>query len=250
MNTIKALIVDDETNSRIVLKNLLKEFYPQVNIIGEAADANDAYKEALEKKPDVVFLDVQMPGGSGFTFLKKFIEVPFEVIFVTSFDNYAIDAIKFNALDYVLKPIEITDLKRAVEKAIKRKLKHERSVQIINLINTIESRSGPEKIVVHVKDNVKLLNVSQIMYIEADDSYCNITMISGDKYTTAKFLKDFEDFLKDNTSFVRIHKSCMVNILHIKHYTKREPCMITMEDGKVFEVARRKKQEILAKLKK
>src|SRR4051812_47628005 len=118
-NSITALLVDDEESSRIVLRNLLSDFFPEITIAGEASNVEDAYVIAREKQPELVFLDIQMPRSSGFTLLKKFQEVPFEVIFVTSYDKYAINAIRFSALDYLLKPVEVADLKNAIARVKK-----------------------------------------------------------------------------------------------------------------------------------
>ena len=248
---LTTVIIDDEKNSRIVLKNLLNELYPEIQILGEAADSKEGYKVILETKPQLVFLDIQMPGGNGFTLLKKWNDIPFEVIFVTSYDQYAISAIKFSALDYLLKPIEIPDLQKAIEKAIKSiASKEEKQIQIINLLNNVNKDNKARKIMVHDKDRVKLLTVDKIGYIESDDSYCHITMTHGEKYTTSKFLKDFEEFFLGNNDFIRIHKRVMININFIHDYSKGEPCVLSMEDNKTFEVARRKKQEVLERLKR
>ena len=118
-NKIVTVLVDDEESSRIVLRNLFRDFFPEIEIAGEAENVEEGYELIKNKKPELVFLDIQMPRASGFTLLQKFEEVPFEVIFVTGFDKYAINAIKFNALDYLLKPVEVTDLEAALNKAKK-----------------------------------------------------------------------------------------------------------------------------------
>ncbi|MBK9673555.1 MAG: response regulator, partial [Bacteroidetes bacterium] len=118
--TINALIIDDEVSSRNVLKQLLLKFCPEISICGESDNADKAYFLIQEKKPQLVFLDIHMPSGNGFTLLRKFDKIDFEVVFVTSFDHFAIEAIKFNALDYLLKPVEVNDLKTAVSKAEQR----------------------------------------------------------------------------------------------------------------------------------
>jgi two-component system LytT family response regulator len=248
---ITALLIDDEENARVVLRNLLNDFFSEIDVIGEASNVDEAYSIIKERSPDLVFLDIQMPRSTGFTLLKKFEEVPFDVVFVTSYDKYAINAIKFSALDYLLKPVEVADLRDAVHKA-KRSiaLKEKKSIQIINLLHNIGEEGGDKKVAVHSGESVKLLGGNTICYIEAEGSYCNITTTDGGRYTTAKFLKDFEEYFGGNSDFVRIHKSCMLNVKHIKQYNKGEPCIIEMTNGQTFEVARRKKQEVLEKLKK
>lgn len=250
-NKITALLVDDEENSRVVLRNLLKDFFEEVEVVAEAANVDEAYAMVNSKKPQLVFLDIQMPRASGFTLLKKFEEVPFEVIFVTSFDKYAINAIKFSALDYLLKPVEVSDLTDAINKAKKSiALKTRKSIQIVNLLQNIGEEGNDKKVAIHTGENVKLIGANVIAYIESDGSYCNLTTFDNQQYTTAKYLKDFEDYFGENSNFVRTHKNALLNVKHIKIYSKGEPCIIEMVNGKTFEVARRKKQEVLEKLKK
>ncbi|MCD6066527.1 MAG: two component transcriptional regulator, LytTR family [Bacteroidetes bacterium] len=249
-DTISAILVDDERDSRIVLKDLLEHFFPEVNLVGEADNVENAFKLINEKHPQLVFLDIQMPRQSGFNLLKKFEEVPFEVIFVTSYDQYAINAIKFSALDYLLKPVEVKDLKEAIAKARKSiDLKTKSNVQIINLLKSIDT-ANEKRVVVYAGDHVRLLNETAISYIESDGAYCIITTDTGDRFTIAKYLKDFEEYLGDRSPLLRIHKRWMINVHHIKGYSIGDPCVVEMLNGKKFEIARRKKVEILERIKR
>ena len=249
-NKISCILVDDEENSRVVLQNLLKDFFPEIEIAGEAENVEKAFALVEKVKPQLVFLDIQMPKANGFTLLKKFDVVPFEVIFVTSFDKYAINAIKFSALDYLLKPVETQDLKEAVGKAIKCiEEKTNRNTQIVNLIQSVDGDNKERKIAVHSGEKVKLLETADIVYIEADRRYCKIVTKDNEPYTTAKYLKDFEDYLSNNKLFVRISQSHLINVKYIKEYNKGEPCVIEMQTGVSFEVPRRKKHEVLERLK-
>lgn len=246
---MKALIVDDERNSREVLAELMKKFFPEVEMVGEAPNVESAYKLIIEKGPHLVFLDIEMPRGNGFSLLRKFDDVPFEVIFVTSYDHYAINAIKFSALDYLLKPIEVKDLKEAIEKAKRAiSVRHSSNGQIVNLLHSIDKEAKDPKVAVHTGDKVILLESKSIIYIESDGRYCNI-VTKHEHYTLAKYVKDFEDYFGKDTDFVRIHKSYLINTQHIKEYSKGEPFIITMSNGKSFEVARRKKPEVLERLR-
>jgi two-component system LytT family response regulator len=249
-NTISIVLVDDEENSRVVLRNLLSDFFPEAAIVGEAANVEEAYDIIQKKHPALVFLDIQMPRADGFMLLKKFPEIPFEVIFVTSYDKYAINAIRFNALDYLLKPVEVSELKIAMTRAeISIGKKPNTDIRIGSLLESIQTGTADKKIAVHAGENVVLIDVSRIAYIQADGSYCTLTTIDKGEFITAKTLKDFEDYIGEHTSLVRIHRSCMINAKQIKKYSKGEPCMIEMNDGKIFEVARRKKTLFLEKLK-
>lgn len=251
MKKITTLIVDDEIGSREVLTSLLKNYFKEVEIVGQAGNVEDAYELIKAKDPQLVFLDIQMPKASGFDLLKKFNEIPFEVIFVTSFDKYAITAIKFSALDYLLKPVEVEDLAAAIKKAEKSiELKTNNDTQIFNLLHSLDTDLKDRKIAVHSGEKVKFLSELNILYIEGVGRYCQISMQGGDIFTTAKHLKDFEDYFEQSNNFVRISKDFIININHIKEYSKGEPCIIEMLNGKAFEVARRKKTEVLELLRK
>lgn len=246
--TIKALLVDDEKDSREVLSKLLLKYFPEIEVVGMAANVEKAYFEILQKQPNLVFLDIQMPKSDGFSLLKKFADVPFEVIFVTSFNQYAINAIRFSALDYLLKPVEIPDLKVAVGKAIAAiDAKQNSSLQIVNLLHGLETESE-RKIAVHSGDKVKFISTQHVLYIEGDGRYSRIFTAKGETYITAKNLRDFEDYFGSDSAFVRISKSCLLHTKHIESYSKGEPCIIQMVDGRTFEVSRRRKQQVLERL--
>jgi len=249
-NEITALLIDDEQDSREVLENRIKKYCPEINIVGKASNAEDAFLLVKTLKPQLVFLDIQMPMGSGFSFLKKFNEVPFEVIFVTSYDEYAINAIKFSALDYLLKPVETTDLKNAVEKAsryISQKMSN--GIRVVNLLNNIQTIEHEQKIAVHVGDSVRILNVSNIEYIEGDGRYSQIVSEQNEFFLSTRTLKEFEEYLGTQKSFLRINKSIIVNASKIISYSKGDNCNINLSSGASFEVSRRKKQVILEVLK-
>jgi two-component system LytT family response regulator len=243
---INSVIVDDEKNSREVLRSLLEKFCPEVNVIGEASNVAEAYTLISTSKPDLVFLDIQMPRNNGFCLLQKFNPVPFSVIFITSYDHYAITAIKFSAIDYLLKPVETDDLKSAVTKAISKK--KEVDHYIVNLLNNIDETIPNKKIPLHIHGNVRFINTFSITHIEADGSYSFI-YCDGEKFVSSKSLKDFEDFLAPNLRFVRINKSIIINIIFLKEYSKGDPFIITLSTGDVFESSRRRKLDVLERLK-
>jgi len=243
-------LVDDEHDSRIVLKDLLYHFCKEAELIGEASNVEEAFTMINEKNPDLLFLDIQMPMGNGFTLLKKFEKIPFEVIFITSYDKYAINAIKFSALDYLLKPIAIPDLQNAVKKAAK-KLTDTKTNQsmILNLLQSVDENEYEKKIALHKNDSVRFIKISDISYIESDWNYSNIFSSSNEQFNSSKTLKEFEDYLSSYPFFIRIHKNCIINIYHIIGYSKGEPCIVTMQNDKELEISRRKKQEVLTLLK-
>lgn len=234
MNKITCVIVDDEEPGRIVLRELLFLYCQNVEIKGEAANMEDAFTLINECRPEIVFLDIQMPKGTGFDLLKKFSMIDFEVVFTTSFDQYAIEAIKMNALDYLLKPIDTEELLAAVEKVNKRK---------------IGEKLQGGKVVIHHKDRVKLVNVSEIVCLEADSSYTHIYTNDGQKYTPAHLLKSYADLLENNADFVRISRSVIVNLKYLKEYSKGEPCILYLSNNQSYEISRRRKGELMSRLK-
>lgn len=245
----KTILVDDEKNNREVLRKLLEMKHPEIEVLAEAASVDEAYELCINLKPQLLFLDIQMPRANGFSLLKKFNEIPFEVIFVTGFDQYAITAIKFNALDYLLKPVELADLASAVKKAGKIiEQKKSRETQLINLLNSLDDENSEKKITVHIADKVKILNSGNILYIEGDGRYSKITTVHSETYVLPKNLKNFEEYLGPKSRFIRISKTYLINASQIKEYLKGEPFIIIMSNNKSFEVSRRKKSEVLAKI--
>lgn len=248
---LRAFLIDDETDSIEVMMSLLTSYFrDEVTVVGTATSAQEAFETVPQIKPDVIFLDIQMPGENGFAFLKKMTVIDFEVIFVTSHDEFALKAIKFSALDYLLKPVIINDLKQAIDKA-KRVVDQKvfRHSQVLNLIANIESNEDSQKIAVHYGDEVRFLKLIDIIYFEAHGRYTTIYPISGEKYIVANHLKILEETLEESALFVRVNKSCLVNIEYITAYSKKEPYYLRINNGKEFDISRRKRQEVMDKLK-
>lgn len=247
---ITAVIIDDETQSRFVLQTLITQNFPEIEPIGEAANVDEGYQLVLNVKPQLVFLDIQMPKSDGFTLLKQFEKLPFEVIFVTSFDQYAIRAIKFNALDYLLKPVEVSDLRDAIQKAQDRiALKQNNQPQIINLLRSLENPDN-QSISVHTADSVRMIEEHSIVSIMSDGNYCTIRTDNNDRFVTTRRMIDFEEYFDyEESAFVRVTRRHIINTRKIVKYSKGDPCIIEMSNEEVFEVSRRRKTEVLNKLK-
>lgn len=243
-------MVDDENSSRIVLKELLSSFCREISVVGEASGVDEAYVVISDKKPDLIFLDIKMPTGTGFSLLKKFESVPFEVIFITGYDTYAIQAIRFSALDYLLKPVAVPELQEAVKRAL-HKFENNFASQknVVNLLQNEQEEGVNKKIALHKNDSVHFIKISDISHIESDWNYSTIYTQHHEVFSSAKTLKEFEEYLRKFNCFVRIHKSCLMNANHILQYTKGEPCIVTMQNGTELEISRRKKQEVLEILK-
>lgn len=245
---LTALIVDDEESSRNVLRALLKTHCPHVEVLDEASNTKDAYEKIVALNPAIVFLDIQMPGGNGISLLKKFTEVPFQVIFATSYDKYAIEAIKFSALYYLLKPIEVEELKEAVQKVVKTVTSQRaHSRQIYNVIFNMESTGLTKKLAFHDNDRVVFVSLDEILFFEGDANYTNI-QTRNKKFISSKNLGKMEELLLEFPQFFRINRGCIINLNCVNEYAKGEPCIITLDKWH-FEVSRRKKQDFLAKVK-
>jgi len=247
-NSITAIIVDDESDSREVLESLIRSNFPEIEIVGNASDVKTAHELILRTNPQLVFLDIQMPQANGFNLLTKFSVVPFEVVFVTSYDQYAINAIRFNALDYILKPVSLKDLTEAVRRSVEKiQSKTGNTLQIVNLLDELGDSSN-KKLAVHSGKNVKILPVNEIITIEGDGRYCMMETTNSERYSMTKTLKDFEDYFGTGSAFIRINKRILINTAHIKEYSKSEPFYVEMSNGKMFEIPRRKKTGILQRL--
>jgi two-component system LytT family response regulator len=249
-NMLKTIIVDDEHGNRQVLRSLLETHCKEVHVVAEADSVDSAYQAILNAKPNLIFLDIQMPTGNGFQLLEKFEEVSFDTIFVTSYDQYAINAIKFSALDYLLKPVDIAELKGAVEKAVKKAGEELRQQEFYqNLLNNIQPGVNDKKMVVHVNTKAILIQMSQVAYVEADSNYSFIHMMSGETYHTSKTLKEIEEFTVGLNRFIRINRSVIINVSYCAHYHRGEPFSVILKNDLCFEISRRKRPEVLEKLK-
>lgn len=239
---MKAIIIDDEQKGRENLQKLLAEHCTDVEVIALAANVKDAYELIMIHKPHLIFLDIEMRGGSGFSLLDKFDEIDFKVVVTTAFDDYAIKAIKHHAFDYLLKPIDIDELIFAVD-SIKK-------ITIGSLPDGAGNSMAYQKLnftsrlSLPIKDGIFYLTVSEIIRVEADGSYCTFYTMDGKKYFVSRNLKDYEDILPAK-DFFRVHKSHLVNMKKVKKYIKAEGNFIEMEDGALVEISRRKKDEFL-----
>lgn len=250
MKSITALLIDDETHNRNVLRRLLSKHCPDVEIIGEAHSADTAYEAITSKKPALIFLDIKMPGKSGFDLLRMVDSIDFEVIFVSAFDEYAITAFEFNALAYILKPIDFTKLISAVSKAVTRIRQDKADRDIFHFIQTVEEKNNlVTKINIHHGNHVILVSISDVVSIESIKDSVEIRTISGERFFSTKGIKLFERLLDLQKTFVRINRSVIINTGHIVGYSKGEVCILAMPGDHCFEVSRRKKAEVLARLK-
>ena len=242
---IRGIIVEDEIRSRDTLRGLLSRYCKNVEIIAEA----DSYRSGLavirEQHPDVVFLDIQMPDGSGFKLLEELDEIKFEIIFTTAFDQFAIKAIKYSALDYLLKPIDPEELVSALKKVENKISKIGVNENIQVLLDNIKSRdANPHKIVLSTFEKIHIIETDNILRCESDNYYTNFFLTDGKQILISKTLKENEAMLGEH-NFIRPHKSHLVNVKYIKGFLKNDGGYIEMTDGTHIPVSRRKREKII-----
>lgn len=242
---MKALIVDDEPKAQINLFNLVKEYTKDVEVVATVGTLNDAVEAIQKFQPDLVFLDVEMDGENGFDLFKMIDHLEFDVIFVTAHDEYAVDAFKVSALDYLLKPIDIGELEEAVEK-VKRKNSSVNEEQLDVMFQELSgNRSEVSKLVIPTLDSLVFINVKDILRCEATDNYTECHFREGKPILASKSIKYFEELLPSKL-FYRVHRSHLINVDCIKEFVKGDGGYLIMEDASSIPVSRRKRNAFLA----
>ena len=244
---IRALLVDDEKHALVTLSHYLKS-YPEIEILETIQDSRLAKERIDVLKPDLIFLDIEMPFINGFDLLQLFDSYPFKVIFTTAYDQYAIKALKLNALDYLLKPIEIEELDEAIKKYHQKEIETSQE-QISNLAQFTMTQMA-DTLALSTLKGLIFIKMDEIMYLSASNAYTFVVMKDGEKHLVSKSLAVFEDVLKDNDLFFRSHKSSIVNLKYIKQYIRGEGGELIMQDNANLVLSRAKKQEFLNLFKK
>lgn len=242
---LNAVLVDDEESSLSALKEKIGRHCPQVNVSGCFSMAEKAIEAINNNHPNLVFLDIEMPVMNGFLLLQRLQFKNFELIFTTAYDHYAIKAIRYSALDYLVKPIEIEELQSAVQRA-EEKRKVYTSNQRLELLleNLLPEHAKNQKIAVPHADGLQFIKVSDIVYLEANVNYTHIFLKDGHKVVISRTLKEFEDLLP-SPNFLRIHHSFIINRESVEKYIRGEGGQVVLSNGAVLEISRRKKAEFL-----
>lgn len=240
---MNALIVDDEKTGAEALMLLLKKYCPEVNVLSLIHHAPDAADEIRRLKPDILFLDIEMPFMNGFEIIKHVQDLDFALIFTTAWDQYALQAVRHSAIDYLLKPIDPEDLVAAVDKAAKRNHLHYRTA-IESLTAELKHPSPVKRLAIPNQDSIVFVDWSQIIYLEADSNYTHIYTTSGKKHTVSRTLKEYDEQL-DTNQFFRVHNTFLINLSHVEKYIKGDGGYVLMSNGNTIDVARRKKNELL-----
>jgi two-component system, LytTR family, response regulator len=249
MQKINATLIDDEPGNIVTLSELLKEYCPIIEISGTCIDSIKALELINTLQPQVVFLDIEMPYNNAFDLLDKLQPIHFEVIFVTAFNEYAIKAFKYAALDYLLKPINIKELKDSVQRLSTLLQEKKTNHRITNLLNNLKSENtGLQKIALPAKDGLYFEDINKISHFSAEGSYTYVFVKNGTKELLSGNLKEFEDILP-KAIFCRIHHSHIINLNFVKKYYKGRGGYVEMQNGTIIEVSARKREEFLERFK-
>mgnify|MGYP000971651768 CR=1 FL=1 len=242
---LNAIIVEDEKTSRDILTNYLQKYCPNVNILGDAANVEEALVLIRNNNLDLVFLDVEMPYGNAFDLLDKVGDRTFETVFVTAYNHYAIDALNAHASYYLMKPISIDELIKAVDYVVEIKTKED-ALQDEVLVPKTNSVNG--KITIPQQDGFEVIETDNILYCKADDNYTQIFLNTNKKKLVSKTLKYFEEALLSH-NFARVHKSYLINVNHVVKYVKGKGGYVILNSGKEIMVSASKKSDLLSYFK-
>lgn len=242
---IKLLIADDEKNVRDALAEMVGLYSPNVNIVASTHSVSSTIEGINKYKPDVVLLDIDLKDGTGFDVLKHYKNPQFKVIFITAFQQYALEAFRFSAIDYLLKPIDPDLFTQAVNKATETIDKEKLSLKIESFLYNMDAISkGAKKIILKTADNIHVVNVKDIMYCEADHSYTNFYLADKSRVMVSKTLGEYDELLSAH-NFIRIHQSYLLNVNYIKRYEKGDGGNVILSDNTSLPVATRKKEQLM-----
>ncbi|MCB0554259.1 MAG: response regulator transcription factor [Phaeodactylibacter sp.] len=248
---MRAIIVDDELQSQRVLQELLAQNHPEVEIAASGSSVEEGYQLIRQHKPEVVFLDIEMPDGLGFDLLKRFEDYKFQVIFITGHNEYAITAIKFGALDYLLKPVSAEELAIALQKAsqaLKEKITEDQIQILLETLQNFEAKKLPSRIAISTTGGILYKQVKDIIRLEAQENYTQFSLWNDAKGILAsinigEYVEQFERYRE----FMRVHRSHLVNLLYVDKFVKGEGYLV-MEDGAQVNVSRPYREELLERL--
>ena len=247
MSQLNAILIDDEERARNTLSSLLLNYCPEISILATCSNVPDGVLAINKHKPDVIFLDIEMPDYNGFELLGFFREIDFDIIFVTAYSEYAVKAFEISAVDYILKPIDIDQLKNSVEKLKQKKL-HSQMQEQIELLKESYRGDDIRKIALSMSNGLTFVEVSDIVLLEADGAYTTFYLKDGQKILVSKKLKFYEDILSNRSYFFRTHRSYFINVNFIKTYSRGENAILMENDFSVT-ISRDRKQEFETLLK-
>ena len=242
--SIRAIIVEDELHNRENLSQMITGHCPDVEIVAVCSTAGEGRERILAENPDLIFLDIEMPGENGFSLLENLPRTDFEVIFVTAYNHYSLKAIKFSALDYILKPVDTNDLIAAVEKAKHKIQQKQENLLLRNLLENARRSNTCKTIALSLSDKVEFIEVSSIIRCESDSNYTTFHLKNGEKLLVSKTLKEYDELLSPY-GFLRVHQSHLINLKEIKSYIKTDGGYIKMKDGSSVSISRQRHETVL-----
>jgi two-component system LytT family response regulator len=246
-NDLRAILIDDELNSLENLQSKLLKYCPVVKVLAALEKPEEGLKSVRQQKPDVLFLDIEMPKINGFRFIEELGDFEGEIIFITAYNHFAIEAIRISAFDYLVKPVSIADLQAAVSR-----LQHERSRHTKERLNLLkqsirENKSQENKIAVPTNEGLEFIIIKNIIRIESSTNYSRLHLVNKHSILVTRLLKDFEELLMPYR-FFRVHNSHLINLNYISKYIRGDGGQVVMENGDVVDVSRRKKEQFLGLL--
>ncbi|NRD21771.1 response regulator transcription factor [Winogradskyella litoriviva] len=242
---IRAIIIDDEPAMQEVNSQLLSEYFPNIKLVGTADCIKTGINLIHKKKPDLVLLDIQLSDGSGFQLLQKLPSYNFKVVFITAFDSFAIKAIKFSAIDYILKPVNEIEFQQAIQRAIALIEKKEHTESQVNvLMDSFKKELQNKKLVLRTQNSMHIVDISDIHFCKSDNSYTTFYLDNNEKILVSKSLKDYEGILKEY-GFFRPHQSFLVNLNHIKKVDKTDHGFLIMKNKKEIPISTRQKKNLI-----
>lgn len=245
-STLRTLIIDDENKARETIRDMLNIYCPEVEIIGEAESVLSGINSIKKLKPDLVFLDIKMPDGTGFDLLNRLDSKPFALIFLTAFDEYAVKAFRFSAVDYLLKPLDPDELMTAIERVVESKESENKSIDAL-LDNLKNIKNDNKKLVLKTAESIFLVNVSDIIRCESTGNYTQFFIVNQKPVLVSKTLKEYDDILTDY-SFFRVHQSHLVNLNHIVRLDKADGGTLVLSYDHSVPVSTRKKEALVKAL--
>ncbi len=241
---IKTIIVEDEKHNQELLERLLQEHFPSLEILQKASNVQDGLMAIRVHQPALVFLDVEMPDGDAFNLLAQIQQIDFEIIFVTAYDHYALQAIRFCAIDYLLKPIKVPELIEAVQKVkdnLSLKWENQRLKQ---LIQNLDKKSEDKRLALPTAEKTLFIPIREIIRCQGENNYTSFHLTSGSRLLVSKTLKEFEEILQ-HYDFARVHQSHLVNLKMIEAYHKNEGGYLIMQDGSKISISRHRRDKVL-----
>jgi two-component system LytT family response regulator len=244
---IKAVIIDDDAQMRELNGRLLNDNFPDINIVGEADGVESGIELISLKQPDLVLLDIEIKGGTGFNVLQKVKPYNFKLIFITGFNDFAIKAFKFSAIDYILKPVNEFEFTQAVERALTQISSEDAEKQYDNFLEHFEKKTQSRKIVLRTAEAMHLVDIANIMYCKSDNSYTTFIMDNANDIIVSRAMKEYAPLL-DEFGFVRPHQSFLVNVKFINKIDKSDGGFVILNNGKEIPVSARRKQALFVAL--